>query len=157
MTKFSDPAVAAAFDAFAPATRVGALALRDLVLATAQGVPQAQPLQEALRWGQPAYLAPRGSTIRVGGHKSAPFALFVHCQSRLIGDFTLAFPDEDRLDGTRRRPVRRSRPDRPCPARLAYRTGADLSPLTAFAFDLAFDLVLLAPGAHGLAAGRAAA
>lgn len=101
MTKFSDPAVAAAFDAFAPATRVGALALRDLVLATAQGVPQAQPLQEALRWGQPAYLAPRGSTIRVGGHKSAPFALFVHCQSRLIGDFTLAFPDEDRLDGTR--------------------------------------------------------
>ncbi len=101
MTKFSDPAVAAAFDAFAPATRVGALALRDLVLATAQGVPQAQPLQEALRWGQPAYLAPRGSTIRLGGHKSAPFALFVHCQSRLIGDFTLAFPDEDRLDGTR--------------------------------------------------------
>ena len=101
MTKFSDPAVAAAFDAFAPATRVGALALRDLVLATARELPQAQPLQEALRWGQPAYLAPRGSTLRLGGHKSAPFALFVHCQSRLIGDFTLAFPDEDRLDGTR--------------------------------------------------------
>lgn len=101
MTDFDDPKVKAAFDALPPATRQGALALRALVLDTAASLPRAQPLKEELRWGQPAYLAPKGSTIRLGGHKSASFALFVHCQSRLMGDFTTAFPGEDRIDGNR--------------------------------------------------------
>lgn len=101
MTQFDDPAVAAAYQALPAGTRVGALALRQLILETATSLPRAQPLQEALRWGQPAYLAPKGSTIRLGGHKAARFALFVHCQSRLMGDFTSAFPGEDRIDGNR--------------------------------------------------------
>ncbi len=75
--------------------------LRELIFETATSLPRAQPLEEALRWGQPAYLAPKGSTIRLGGHKAARFALFVHCQSRLMGDFTSAFPDEDQIDGNR--------------------------------------------------------
>lgn len=101
MTPFDDPAVEAAFEAFPKDTRTGVLALRELVLSTAETLPKANPLQEALRWGQPAYLAPKGSTIRLGAHKSASFALFVHCQSRLMGDFTSAFPGEDRIDGNR--------------------------------------------------------
>ncbi|WP_281995448.1 DUF1801 domain-containing protein [Ruegeria faecimaris] len=101
MTQFDDPAVAAAYHALPEGTRAGALALRQLILETATSLPRAQPLQEALRWGQPAYLAPKGSTIRLGGHKAARFALFVHCQSRLMGDFTSAFPGEDRIDGNR--------------------------------------------------------
>ncbi|WP_170467860.1 DUF1801 domain-containing protein [Ruegeria arenilitoris] len=101
MRLFDDPAVEAAFDALPEDTRKGALALRDLVFDTAQALPDAQPLTEALRWRQPAYLAPKGSTIRLGGHKAASFALFVHCQSRLMGDFTTAFPGEDRLEGNR--------------------------------------------------------
>ncbi len=101
MRPFDDPAVEAVFDGFSPDTRTGVMALRDLILDTADTLPSAQPLQEALRWGQPAYLAPRGSTIRLGAHKSAAFALFVHCQSRLMGDFTSAFPNEDRIDGSR--------------------------------------------------------
>ncbi len=101
MTPFDDPKVAAAFDALPEDTRAGALALRTLIFETAASLSGAQPLQEALRWGQPAYLAPKGSTIRLGRHKSASFALFVHCQSRLMGDFTSAFPGEDRIDGNR--------------------------------------------------------
>lgn len=101
MTQIEDPAVAAAFAALPPETRAGALALRDLIFETANTLPNAQPLQEALRWGQPAYLAPKGSTIRLGGHKSAPFALFVHCQSRLMGEFTTVYPDEDQIEGNR--------------------------------------------------------
>ncbi|WP_170351097.1 DUF1801 domain-containing protein [Ruegeria atlantica] len=101
MTPFDDPKVATAFDALPIDARVGALALRDLIFDTAASLPDAQPLQESLRWGQPAYLAPMGSTIRIGTHKSARFALYVHCQSRLMGDFTSAFPSEDRLDGNR--------------------------------------------------------
>ncbi|MCA0908305.1 DUF1801 domain-containing protein [Ruegeria marisrubri] len=101
MTPFDDPSVASAFEAMPPQVRAGALALRDLILNTAESLPAANPLREELRWGQPAYLAPKGSTIRLGPHKSAEFALFVHCQSRLIGDFTTAFPGEDRIDGNR--------------------------------------------------------
>ena len=101
MTPFDDPKVEAAFDAMAPETQAGALALRALIFDTANDLPMAHPLTEALRWGQPAYLAPKGSTIRLGGHKAASFALFVHCQSRLMGDFTSAFPGEDRLEGNR--------------------------------------------------------
>ncbi|WP_170603156.1 DUF1801 domain-containing protein [Ruegeria arenilitoris] len=101
MKPFDDPSVAAAFDAFPVSTRTGALSLRELILDTAQSIPSALPLQEALRWGQPAYLAPKGSTIRLGKHRWAPFALFVHCQSRLMPEFTAAFPGEDRIDGNR--------------------------------------------------------
>ncbi len=101
MTPFTDPKVAAAYDSLPENARAGALILRELIFDTAASLPAAQPLQEALRWGQPAYLAPKGSTIRVGAHKSACFALFVHCQSRLMGDFTSAFPGDDQLDGNR--------------------------------------------------------
>ncbi len=101
MRAIENPAVAAAFEAFSPETRTGVLALREVIFDTAQATPSALPLQEALRWEQPAYLSPRGSTIRLGRHKSACFALFVHCQSRLLTDFRAAFPDEDRVDGNR--------------------------------------------------------
>lgn len=101
MKPFTDPNVAAAFDAFAADTRTGALALRDLIFATAQSLQPVVAVTEALRWGQPAYLSPQGTTIRLAGHKSARFALFVHCQTRLMSDFTSAFPDADRLDGNR--------------------------------------------------------
>ncbi len=101
MRQFDDPAVAAAFEALPQETRKGAMSLRDLIFDTAQTLPAADPLREELRWGQPAYLAPKGSTIRLGTHKSACFALFVHCQSRLMGEFTTAFPGEDRIDGNR--------------------------------------------------------
>ena len=60
MKPFDDPSVAAAFDAFPVSTRTGALLLRELILDTAQSIPSALPLQEALRWGQPAYLGAQG-------------------------------------------------------------------------------------------------
>lgn len=101
MKPFENPLVASAFKALPPQTRAGALALRALVFDTAASLPAVPTVQEELRWGQPAYLAPKGSTIRLGAHKSASFALFVHCQSRLISDFTSAFPGEDRIDGNR--------------------------------------------------------
>ena len=101
MRPFDNPKVASAFEALPAPTRAGALALRDLIFDTAASLSDPSLLMEELRWGQPAYLAPKGSTIRLGGHKSASFALFVHCQSRLMGDFTSVFPGEDRIDGNR--------------------------------------------------------
>lgn len=99
----SDP-VAAAFDAAAPKARTGLLTLRDLIFETAAELPGIGRLQEALRWGQPAYLTPEtksGSTLRLGVPKKAEFALFVTCKTSLIADYTDMFPGQDRIEGSR--------------------------------------------------------
>ncbi len=101
--RFADPKVAAAFDAFPDPERAGLLALRDLILRTAGDTPRAGRLQETLKWGQPSYLTETraGSTIRLGMPKAGGYALFVHCQTSLIGDFRALFPDDFRYDGNR--------------------------------------------------------
>ena len=55
------------------------------------------PLEETLKWGAPAYLTARsksGSTIRIGWRKSAPahYAIYFHCQTRLVDSFRTLFP-----------------------------------------------------------------
>ncbi|MCV2887701.1 DUF1801 domain-containing protein [Ruegeria aquimaris] len=101
MTEIADPKVAAAFAAFPKVPRVGLLRLCALILDTARGMVEAQPLQETLKWGKPAYLAPRGSILRLGCPTSGGFALYLHCQSRLIPDYLDQFEDLDRIERTR--------------------------------------------------------
>ncbi|QAX31566.1 DUF1801 domain-containing protein [Leisingera sp. NJS204] len=101
---FASPGIEAAFDVLDPQARVGLLALRGLIFDTAAQTPEAGRVEEALRWGQPSYLTPErktGTTLRLGVPKGARFALFVHCQSRLIPEFAAAFPAWDRFEGTR--------------------------------------------------------
>lgn len=104
MPPFADKKVAAAFETADPLARAGLLALRRLIFDTAALTPEAGRVEEALRWGQPAYLTPErktGSTLRLGIPKGARFALFVQCQSQLIPEFITVFPAWDRLEGTR--------------------------------------------------------
>ena len=96
--------VASAYEQADEAARMGMLALRDLILGTAGGLPSVGRVEEALRWGQPAFLTPEpkaGSSLRIGAHKSAPFALFVHCQTTLIEEYLATFGAAERLDGNR--------------------------------------------------------
>ncbi len=98
------PEVRAAFEAFAPDARAGLLRLRELIVQTAAGMPEVGRLEEALRWGQPAYLTPdtrAGSTIRLGAPKAGGFALYVHCQTSLIADFRDMAGDAFRYEGKR--------------------------------------------------------
>ncbi|MFC3612215.1 DUF1801 domain-containing protein [Lutimaribacter marinistellae] len=91
--------VAAAFASIPEESRAGLLKLRALILDTAQRLEQ--PVEETLRWGQPSYIAPKGSALRIWTHKAARFALFVHCQTRLMEEHRTAFPGMDRIDGNR--------------------------------------------------------
>ncbi|MFT7594104.1 MAG: hypothetical protein ACI8R4_001422 [Paracoccaceae bacterium] len=101
---FAHPDIAAAFDAVAdPLARGGMARLRALILEAAADLPQIGRLEEALRWGQPAYLTPdtmAATTLRLGVPKVARIALFEHCRSSLISDFTAAFPAWDRVEGS---------------------------------------------------------
>ncbi|MCR8724893.1 DUF1801 domain-containing protein [Frigidibacter sp. ROC022] len=95
-----DP-VRAAFEAAPASARPGLRTLRALILSVAAETPGAEPLTETLRWGQPAYLAPKGTALRLGTHRAASFALFAHCQSRVIPAFRDGPGAGFRLDGTR--------------------------------------------------------
>lgn len=101
MISFSTPAVADAFAALPDASRQGCLQLRALIFEIAQGLDQPVDVTEDLRWGQPAYLSTKGTTIRLGVPKTAQFGLFVHCQTRLLSDLHDVFPMQDRVEGTR--------------------------------------------------------
>ena len=103
-TAFSDPRVAAVFAAFPEAVHADLMALRRLIFATAARTPGVGPLDETLKWGQPAYLTSStkaGSTIRLGVAKTGECALYVHCQTTILSEFRAIFPDIFRYDGNR--------------------------------------------------------
>lgn len=104
--RFSDPAVKAAFEAYPQELREALRGLRDLVLDTAAAISSIGPVDESLKWGQPAYRpkAPRtGTTVRLGQANAprADYALFVPCQTSLIADFKELYPKRLRYDGNR--------------------------------------------------------
>ena len=93
-----DENVAAVFEAFPAEVRARLLGLRARIVAVA--LAEHIELEEALRWGQPAYLAPKGSTIRLGVPRSGGFAIYTHCQTTLISDFKAICP-ELKFEGNR--------------------------------------------------------
>jgi hypothetical protein len=102
----TDPTVAAAFDACAPAQRAALLALRGLILETAAETPGVGPLIETLKWGEPAYLPAKarvGTTVRINALKGSAdgYALFVHCQTRLMESYRHLYPDSFVFEGDR--------------------------------------------------------
>ena len=103
---FADPAVAAAFDAHAPAVRETLLAMRRLIFEAADGADGVGLISETLKWGQPAYRPVRngiGTTVRIDHDKSAPdaCALYVHCQTSLLDMVRSLYPDAFRYQGNR--------------------------------------------------------
>ena len=101
---FQDPRVEAAYACFPEMARLGLLELRDLIFEIAAETPGVGPLEETLKWGQPAYLTPEtrsGSTIRLGVPKSGGFALYVHCQTTIIEEVRALFPADLVYEGNR--------------------------------------------------------
>lgn len=100
------PEVAAAFDGYPPELRTRLLELRRLVLQTAAATPGVGRIEEALKWGEPAYLTPEtksGSTVRIGPRRDDPraYAVFFNCQTTLVETFRTWFPTGLRFDGNR--------------------------------------------------------
>jgi len=95
-----------AFLAFPPAIQPKLMALRDLILATAAATPGVGPIEETLKWGEPAYLtsvSKSGSTIRIGWKKANPtqYAIYFICHTNLVARFRTLFPDELQFEGDR--------------------------------------------------------
>ncbi len=96
------PDVARVFDGMPDATEVCARALRDLVMTVADEVGVA-PVQETLKWGEPAYLPGRaGTTVRISADKDGRTCkLLVNCQTSLVDDWRHLFGDRLEFEGSR--------------------------------------------------------
>jgi len=102
--QFTDPKIEALFNDFPEPAQSGLRQLRGLIFEEAVQLPEIGRLEEVLRWGQPSYITPEkkaATTLRLGLHKDAGFALYAHCQSNIISNHAARFPAWDRLDGNR--------------------------------------------------------
>ena len=104
VTEFQNDAVRAAFDALPVEARAPLLQIRELIFEVAAETPGVGRIEETLKWGQPAYLTPEtgsGTTIRLGVPKTGGYAVFTHCQSRVIPEFRALVGEEFTYDGNR--------------------------------------------------------
>ncbi|MDP8033666.1 DUF1801 domain-containing protein [Pasteurella atlantica] len=67
--------------------------LRELVIETAEEVPEITDLEETLKWGEPSFLTKTGSTLRMDWKKKTPnqYQMYFKCTSRLVETFKLVF------------------------------------------------------------------
>lgn len=95
--RVSDPAVKAVFASYPQEIGDALLDLRATILDVADAVKSIGPIEESLKWGQPAYRpigARVGTTIRIGPMPSSEteYALFFHCQTSLAENFEELYP-----------------------------------------------------------------
>ena len=88
-----DPRVAEVFNNYPEGFSEKLRHLRQLIIETAKeiGMPV---LEETLKWGQPSYLAKKGSTVRLGYKKSNNhYAIYFKCTSKLVLTFREIYGD----------------------------------------------------------------
>ncbi|QPJ61010.1 MAG: DUF1801 domain-containing protein [Candidatus Nitronauta litoralis] len=79
------------------------LFLRQLVFDTVQEAEGIENLEETLKWGEPSYISNSGSTLRMDYKKSKPnqYALYFHCQTKLVDTFKELYCDKFNFEGNR--------------------------------------------------------
>ncbi|MFZ6751327.1 DUF1801 domain-containing protein [Undibacterium sp. Ren11W] len=103
MTEIESIQVAQVFNHYPQPMRKKMMFLRQLVLDTASECKEADTLEETLKWGEPSYLIKNGSTIRIDWKNSAPeqYALYFHCQTKLVDTFKELYGDTLKFEGNR--------------------------------------------------------
>lgn len=100
MEFFENEEVLKAFDTCPEKIRDKLFSLRTMIIQTAKE-SRCSSLRETLKWGQPSYISPEGSTIRMAAIDDNRYGLYVHCQTRLIETFRELYPDILAYEGNR--------------------------------------------------------
>ncbi len=100
------PDVAKTFDSYPPSMRKKLMALRTLILEVAAQTAGVGPLEESLKWGEPAFVtaaSKSGSTIRIAWKTARPtqYAMYFNCQTPLVDSFKTMFPTALKFEGNR--------------------------------------------------------
>lgn len=95
MKLIKDPAVAKVFDKYPKAVKPKIIRLRKLIIETAENIDDLNEIEETLKWGEPSYIAKKGSTIRIDWKKSKPdqYAMYFKCTSKLVETFKIIYGD----------------------------------------------------------------
>ena len=103
MDLIKNPKVDEVFDNYPKSIRPKLLRLRTLVLETARETEGIDQLEETLKWGEPSYLAKKGSTIRMDWKKKAPnqYAMYFKCTSKLIDTFKMIYGKTFKYESSR--------------------------------------------------------
>ena len=90
----STPNVKEKFKTYPPHIRPKIKHLRKLILDTAKELGLSE-LEETLKWGEPSYIAKKGSTIRIDWKAKKPeqYAIYFKCTSKLVVTFIEVFGD----------------------------------------------------------------
>ena len=96
-------AVAEVFKNYPKHMREKLMFLRRLVLNTAAETEGVTSLEETLKWGEPSYVAKNGSTVRIDWKKAKPhqYAMYFHCQTKLVDTFKELYRDKFKFEGNR--------------------------------------------------------
>lgn len=91
------------FNRYPPVVRKKMEKLRKLILETALSHKEIPEIEETLKWGEPAFLAKGGSTLRIDWKSNKPdqYALFFNCKTNLIPSFRRLYKDKLRFEGNR--------------------------------------------------------
>jgi hypothetical protein len=81
-----------------PHTKQALLTIREWIFEIAKSSDEIGQIEECLKWGEPSYVthSPKsGTTLRLSQSKTNPseYGLFVHCQTTLIEEFRVVYPD----------------------------------------------------------------
>ncbi len=95
--------VAAAIADYPDAQRDTFMALRALVYEIAQRTEGVSPVEETLKWGQPAFVTRSGTTVRLAAARGDDGAVGVYtsCQTPLVADFATEHGDRFLYDAGR--------------------------------------------------------
>jgi hypothetical protein len=98
MMDFQNSEIRQVFDNCQLKTKQALLTIRQWIFEIATSSDEIGQIEECLKWGEPSYVtcSPKsGTTLRLSQLKSNPdeYALFVHCQTTLIEEFRVVYPD----------------------------------------------------------------
>lgn len=93
-----EPEISQVFEQYPAQIKQALLTIRLWIFEIAGSSDEIGQIEECLKWGEPSYVthAPKsGTTLRLSKLKSSEseYGLFVHCQTTLIEEFRVVYPD----------------------------------------------------------------
>jgi hypothetical protein len=97
-----DQAVAKKYESYPKEVRVQLLKIRDLIYQVASQ-EKIDDLVETLKWGEPSYIAKKGSAVRVDWKSKTPdqYGIYFNCNTELIEIFKQIYGDLFKYEGNR--------------------------------------------------------
>lgn len=103
MIKINDLKCRQAFDSYPTEIGQKVLFLRQLVFEAAEAAQDVGHVTETTKWGQPSYVAKKGSTVRLGWSEKQPdfYAVYFICSTNLVETFRELYKDTFNYEGNR--------------------------------------------------------